>query len=97
MPAKAGMTAQFVENSQFRSRGSHSAAGCDRRGRRAAFRPLSREFLCSRAILSEAAIDVLVSFPQRRLLHLAHCIARQGIDEHDLFGRLELGQALAER
>ena len=95
-PQKQGMTAQFVENSQFRSRGSHSAAGCDRRGRRAALRPLSREFLRGRALLSNA-IDVPVSFPQRRLLHLAHRIARQRLDEDDLFGRLELGQAETER
>jgi hypothetical protein len=97
MPTKAGMTAQFVENAHFRSQGSHSAAGCDRRGRRAVLRPLSREFLRGRAILSEAAIDLLVSFPQRCLLHLAHRIARQRLDEDDLFGRLELGQPAAER
>ena len=42
------------------------------------------------AAISCGAIDVPVSFPQRRLLHLAHGIARQRIDEDDLFGRLEL-------
>src|SRR6202161_1670383 len=68
-----------------------------RRDRRAPGVRSRERCLCGRAILSEAAIDILVSFPQRCLLDLAHCITRESLDEDDLFGRLEFGQAAAER
>jgi hypothetical protein len=84
MPVKAGMTAQRTLN--FGSRGSHSATACGRRG----LMPVIGAFLRGRAVLSKT-IDAPVSFPQRRLLHLAHRIARQRLDDDDLFGRLELG------
>src|ERR1700677_1269324 len=106
MSAKAGMTATLRcfdcarRNNAFALRLKTPQRGAEakqRRGRRApGVRSRERAFR-GRAILSEAAIDVLVSFPQRRLLHLAHCIARQKIDEDDLFGRLEFGQAAPER
>jgi hypothetical protein len=103
MSAKAGMTATLRSfdcsrrNNAFALRLKNAQKGNEakqRRGRRA--RPAS-VLARGRAILSEAAIDVLVSFPQRRLLHLAHCITRESLDEDDLFGRLEFGQAAAER
>jgi hypothetical protein len=49
------------------------------------------------APFSGAAIYVLVGFPQSRLLHLAHRIARKRLHEDDVFGHLEFRQAVAER
>ena len=50
--------------------------------------PLAAKRRCP--FLSSTAINVPVSFTQRRLLHLAHCVARQRLEEDDLFGGLEL-------
>ena len=96
MAAKERMTVQF-ESFRLRLAEESQRRRLRPASRRDALRPLPREFLRSGALLSEAAIDVPVSFPQRRLLHLAHCIARQRLDQDDLFGRFELGEATTER
>ena len=44
-----------------------------------------------------AAINVLVRLPQRRLLHLAHRVARQGLDHEHPLRRLEFREPPAER
>ena len=43
------------------------------------------------------AVDVLVGLPQRRLLHLAHRVARQRFDEDHALRRLEFRESAAER